>query len=97
MANSIALGQSTIQELRRTITEANDIIVNQMADQYNTFQYVVKNLDNWASEVAVGSSLRQKMQQRVETVKSLMDGSRELYRALENLADLQEKINNTME
>ncbi len=97
MAEGVALGASKIAKLQELNDEAMNIIKNDIADQYNTFQYVVKNLSSWADETAVGSELRNKMQKTVEEVFRLMNGSSNLHHSLEELIELQGKINNSLE
>ncbi len=88
------MGDSVLNELRSVNDEIKRKIIPRLADEYNTFQYVVKNLDAWADEVVVGAELRNRMQLLVSRFKSLMDATEGLYDAINNLVCRQEQINN---
>ncbi len=91
---SVVLGQSRIARLREINSEVYDIVSNDFPDQYNTFQYVVKNLDEWADEVTVANDTRQRLQATVDKCYKLMEGSKKLYQVVEDLANQQESLNN---
>lgn len=89
----MALGKTdiaTVRERANTIRNINNTV---MLDCWNTFQYILRNLDGWADETVIGNDLKTDMATIVGGVKDNIGQTENWLRTLEMYADTQEQLN----
>lgn len=89
----MALGKTDITNLKDKIAEIKSLNNDTVMDCWNTFQYIAKNLDNWADETTIGSDLRADMSKITEAVRDNANQTNSWISKLETFVEEQEVLN----
>lgn len=89
----MALGNSAVMKLRREILDISDAKSSVLDDCWNTFQYVVNNLESWADETTIGNELKVSLMKLVDSVESVNNELDKLCKQTFEFIDHQEAIN----
>lgn len=91
----VGFGNSQIGAIRDLLPNLERICDRELADQYNTFQYVVKNLEKWADETTIGKDLRSDMLKLVQEFEHLMYNTKSYVHDMDEFLRAQQRINDT--
>ena len=89
----MALGNSAIAKLSGEMYEVAEARSLVLEDCWNTFQYVVNNIEAWADETTIGNEPKTSLMKLVDNVKYVNDGLDKLYKQTLSFRDQQERIN----
>ena len=89
----MALGRTQIAQLREKIYSIEETRINVLDDCWNTFQYVVNHLSEWADETTIGSELRKDLLELVNSVEKLNNSLRDIKSRTDEFIAKQENLN----
>ncbi len=89
----MALGESQIRSLSGEVAEMVEAKALVLDDCWNTFQYVVNHLSEWADETTIGNELRSDLSKLVDDIKRINDGLKNLYDRTHEFMDIQKNLN----
>ncbi|MDE5889025.1 MAG: hypothetical protein K2H20_03300 [Bacilli bacterium] len=91
----MALGNQEIAKIRSYQEHIAKICKDELKDQYNTFQYVTKNLSVWADETVIGADLKRDMETLSNGIKALISLTESINDDVAVLVEEQETTNNS--
>ena len=63
-------------------------------DQWNTFQYVTKNISGWADDTTIGKEVRESLKLLTDCFYSMVANTEKLTQVLKEFINEQKTINN---
>ena len=96
----MAVGESQIGTLKYHKTTLDKYLKNTnymecgLQDEWNTFQYVVNHLREWADETAIGNEIIEELTTLNNGIKQLIDNSLLIDDTIQEFIDKQISINN---
>lgn len=88
----MAVGKTAIPIIEKQLEYLRNSC-KELDKHYDTFQYVVNNIENWASETEVGSELRKDMMTLVECFQGMIQNTRNLESYIGSFLNEQRILN----
>lgn len=89
----MALGTQELAQIKTYQENISKVCADELKDEWNTFQYIAKNLSAWADETVIGAELKKDMNVLAEGVKALISLTESLNSDITALVEAQEKAN----
>lgn len=93
----MALGSQELAQIKSYQEHIAKVCKEELKDEYNTFQYVTKNLGVWADETVIGSELKKDMEVLTKGIKALISLTESLNEDVAVLVEEQENVNRGMD
>lgn len=93
----MALGSQELAQIKSYQEHIAKICKEELKDEYNTFQYVTKNLGAWADETVIGTELKKDMEVLTKGIKALISLTESLNGDVAVLVEEQESLNKGFE
>lgn len=93
----MALGSQELAQIKSYQEHIAKICKEELKDEYNTFQYVTKNLGAWADETVIGTELKKDMEVLTKGIKALISLTESLNGDVAVLVEEQESLNKGIE
>lgn len=91
----MALGKQELAQIKSYQEDIAKVCAKELKDEWNTFQYVAKNLSVWADETVIGAELKKDMVTLAEGIEALISLTESLNQDVTALVEAQEKANNS--
>lgn len=89
----MALGNTEIDETYAILESVDGYLVS-LEDCWNTFQYVAKNLGEWADDTVIGQESKKELESLAEALKGTIDTLEKTSFSVKGLLRHQRTINN---